>query len=358
MSASVSRERRQTRSSTALNNSNLESGNDYSSKRKLSSKEPIESEQFRKSQRAKILSPNENELSTAKPKFIKDKINGDQNVLKSVNNPETSASNVSSSSSSTSTSSDSTKPISVSTRRRSANLLNQLSTASLEQTVNRKRNLSTSQDIKNDNGLNENDPCSQSANASSSGIAALVQSPSSSSLNKRIKLKHKYAFKELNENTNSPTTFRLLSKDEYDQNSPYADREDASLSEINELDENKEEDAKESLVCPVLGCKSEGHLNGVSEHHYSYDTCPNYFLMSKEECSNIHENLEKRFEDIRQKTSKLNENKKNLRNKVRHIKFFFKIFYHLFIFRIYFLKFKFNLIPVRIEEWLFAEFFL
>ncbi|RMZ98122.1 hypothetical protein BpHYR1_023108 [Brachionus plicatilis] len=255
MSASVSRERRQTRSSTALNNSNLEPGSEYSSKRKLSNKEPIDSEQFRKSHRTKVLSPNENELSTVKPKFIKEKINGDQNVLKSVNNPETSASNVSSSSSSTSASSDS-KPTSVSTRRRSANLLNQMSSASLDQMgpASRKRNLSTSQEVKNEN---ENEPCSQSANASSSGVSALVQSPSSSSLNKRIKLKHKYAFKELNENTNSPTTFRLMSKDEYEQNSPYGDREDASLSEINEADETKEDDVKESLICPVLGCKSD-----------------------------------------------------------------------------------------------------
>lgn len=324
MSASVSRERRQTRSSTALNNSNLEPGNDYSSKRKHLSKEPVEPEQFRKSQRAKLLSPNENELSSAKPKFIKEKVNGDQNVLKSVNNPETSASNVSSSSSSTSASSDS-KPISVSTRRRSANLINQISSANLDQitSMNRKRNLSTSQDVKNENGLNENDPCSQSANASSSGLPALAQSPSSSSLNKRIKLKHKYAFKELNENTNSPTTFRLLSKDEYEQNSPYADREDASMGDINEEDETKEDDTKESLVCPVLGCKSEGHLNGVNEHHYSYDTCPIYFLMSKEECSDVHENLEKRLAEIKEKTSNLNENKKNLRNKVRNSIFYF-----------------------------------
>lgn len=329
MSASVSRERRQTRSSTALNNSSLEPGSDYSSKRKLMNKEPIEAEQFRKSQRTKLLSPNENELSSGKPKFIKEKLNGDQNVLKSVNNPETSASNVSSSSSSTSASSDS-KP--VSTRRRSANLLNQISSASLDQmtSMNRKRNLSTSQDLKNENGLNENDPCSQSANASSSGLA---QSPSSSSLNKRIKLKHKYAFKELNENTNSPSTFRLLSKDEYEQNSPYADREDASMGDINEVDETKEEDTKESLVCPVLGCKSEGHLNGTNEHHYSYDTCPIYFLMSKEECSDIHDNLDKRLSQIKEKTNKLNENKKNLRNKVRNFIFIFilKITCHFFL---------------------------
>ncbi|CAF0726498.1 unnamed protein product [Brachionus calyciflorus] len=351
MSANLSRERRQTRSTTASNNSANNSISNSSvdsashtecpAKRKLANKEEIDTNeliQSRKSQRrsSKTLTPNENDMNTIKQITNKNskkenKISGD-NVLnsKNVNNSNQVAkqepgTSVSSSTSSTSNSSDLTAPKNtsntenkISTRRKSSNYLGLSSSSSLvDQSVSspltRKRNLSSSIDMsKNDN---ENDPCSQSAQASSSG---LVQSASSSSLSKRLKLKHKYAFKELNENTNLQTSFRLMSKDEYDQNSPYTDREEGGLSEINEVDESNDNDGqKESLVCPVLGCKSEGHLDGVSEHHYSYDTCPIYFVMSKEECSNRHCELEKRVDAIKEKIKKINENKKCLRKQFK-----------------------------------------
>lgn len=341
----MTRERRQTRSVTAssannsTSNSSVDSSNECTTKRKLSVKEESElvdeSSQIRKSQRrsAKSQPPNENEMNTIKPKISK-KENKLENVLnsKNVNNNQdnviiASTSTVSSSASSTSSVSDTPRNTSstdnkISTRRRSSNYLgHQLSSSSslIEQSqspLSRKRNLSTSVDLTKGEILNENDPCSQSAQASSS--SALTQSASSSSLhNKRLKLKHKYAFKELNENTNLQTTFRLMSKDEYDQNSPFTDREEAGLSEINETEEFKDEDnTKESLVCPVLGCKSEGHLDGMSEHHYSYDTCPIYFFMSREDCQNRHSDIDKRLSEIKEKINRINESKKCLRNKV------------------------------------------
>lgn len=363
MSANLARERRQTRSVTAssANNSNSNSSVDSSSneftttitntnKRKLSIKDEPEtvvnnndSTQIRKSQRRSAKNHpiiNENDLNTIKPSKIlkkENKLITGENVLnsKNVNNnsenlikqePSTS---VSSSASSTSNGSDNQTKITsipdnkISTRRRSANYLGLSSSSSVIDSVssplNRKRNLSSSIDLtKNENSLNENDPCSQSAQASSSsGLnSTLTQSASSSSLHKRLKLKHKYAFKELNENTNLQTSFRLLSKDEYEQNSPYTDREETGLSEINETDELKDYDTnKESLVCPVLGCKSEGHLDGLSEYHYSYDTCPNYFIMSKEECMNRNSSTDKRLAEIKDKINRINESKKNLRNK-------------------------------------------
>lgn len=72
----------------------------------------------------------------------------------------------------------------------------------------------------------------------------------------------------------------------------------------------------EEPSCPVKDCDSSGHLDGFSERHFTYNTCPVYFAMTPEECKIKRVEIEKNLNLINEKIIQLNENKKPTRSKV------------------------------------------
>jgi hypothetical protein len=117
-----------------------------------------------------------------------------------------------------------------------------------------------------------------------SNSSSACGSGTSHSTNKKLKL-GKYKSIEIEENAQQQNTI--------------------SCSTISEHD----------LNCPVQGCDSIGHLDGVSLRHTSYNTCPLYFYMNSDECKQKHARIKKHLSELALKLNRFNDSKKNLRNK-------------------------------------------
>ena len=63
------------------------------------------------------------------------------------------------------------------------------------------------------------------------------------------------------------------------------------------------EDTDSVMNCPIQGCTSEGHLDGLTERHFSFDTCPIYFGMTSAECMTRRKEIEQRLVDLEKKLS-------------------------------------------------------
>ena len=74
------------------------------------------------------------------------------------------------------------------------------------------------------------------------------------------------------------------------------------------------EDVDSVLNCPIQGCTSEGHLDGLTERHFSFDTCPIYFGMTSSECIKRRKEIESKLTDLEKKLSE--NNKKSSPSKV------------------------------------------
>lgn len=185
----------------------------------------------------------------------------------------------------------------------------------------------------------------------SSSSSSLASSSTSLLSSKRISQKHKYAFKELsiNENETSTTTTvsisnhinsKRIKQQQQQQQQPYPvnnattnpikKEKHVQISSKNGVILNGEDTNNNNnnisnnnclsteLHCPVQGCNSMGSLDGTMEHHFSYDKCPAYFGMSWDECKKRKTELESRLKEQNEKLSRINENKKTLRNKVQY----------------------------------------
>ena len=65
----------------------------------------------------------------------------------------------------------------------------------------------------------------------------------------------------------------------------------------------------ETMNCPIQGCTSEGHLDGLTDRHFSFDSCPVYFGMSSSECVERRKQIEKKLLDLEKKLSNVNDKK-------------------------------------------------
>jgi histone acetyltransferase MYST2 len=73
----------------------------------------------------------------------------------------------------------------------------------------------------------------------------------------------------------------------------------------------------ESIMnCPIQGCTSIGHLDGLTERHFSFDACPIYFGMTSEECIERRKAIETKLVDLEKKLSHANNEKKAPAHKV------------------------------------------
>lgn len=81
--------------------------------------------------------------------------------------------------------------------------------------------------------------------------------------------------------------------------------------------EPMDEDDFDLLKCPIRDCDSSGNLDGVSERHWTFDSCPRYFGINQDDCAERRVKLDKLSDEIEAMTKRTNENKKNLRNRVR-----------------------------------------
>ena len=71
------------------------------------------------------------------------------------------------------------------------------------------------------------------------------------------------------------------------------------------------------MNCPIQGCTSIGHLDGLTERHFSFDVCPLYFGMTSEECIERRKLIEAKLVDLEKKlSSHANNEKKSSTNKV------------------------------------------
>jgi hypothetical protein len=139
-------------------------------------------------------------------------------------------------------------------------------------------------------------------------VSANSQQQSSYTMNKRLKSKQT-AFRELS--VNSP---RTSSKDDLIANEA-TNSENVHAHSSDHLNENEEETMRVAMDCPVNGCDSLGNLDGVSERHCSFDSCPRYFSLKQEECAERRERLDKLLAEINEK-SKKTADRKSIRNKV------------------------------------------
>ena len=128
-------------------------------------------------------------------------------------------------------------------------------------------------------------------------------------MSKRLKSKQT-AFKEFS--ANSPPTAASEAAGEQSAANAAADANDTD-----------EEDAAQHRQCPITGCDSLGNLDGVSERHWSFDTCLNYFSVKQSECGErrklVNKLLEAELSSETRSPRKSNENsisRKSLRNKV------------------------------------------
>ena len=76
----------------------------------------------------------------------------------------------------------------------------------------------------------------------------------------------------------------------------------------------------ESIMnCPIQGCSSIGHLDGLTERHFSFDACPIYFGMTSEECIERRKEIETKLVDLEKKLSHANNEKKAPAHKVNFL---------------------------------------
>jgi hypothetical protein len=86
---------------------------------------------------------------------------------------------------------------------------------------------------------------------------------------------------------------------------------------IPEEDEDEEDQADAHVLeCPILECDSIGNLDGESDRHFTYESCPKYFEIKQEECKERRGKLDELFEKYGQQIKNKCENKKQLRNRV------------------------------------------
>lgn len=143
----------------------------------------------------------------------------------------------------------------------------------------------------NDNPLSiEN----EDSNSSSAGLCSvsLSNSLSSSFFNSNKRLKHKY--KEIES---------LI---------------DQNANDASNLDQKDPKENEEPVVlnCPIQGCDSLGHLDGITARHYSFDTCPTYFGMTKEGCTKRRADIVAMYAELDKKIAQMKESRKNLRHKI------------------------------------------
>lgn len=50
--------------------------------------------------------------------------------------------------------------------------------------------------------------------------------------------------------------------------------------------------ATEEKKCPMAGCDSTGHLNGVNERHFTLQACPTYHNLTMDECTSLRQKSE------------------------------------------------------------------
>jgi len=164
---------------------------------------------------------------------------------------------------------------------------------------------------------------SHSALPSSSTLSISRHSSTASNLNtKSTSRKRHGSFNSSDLNLNSAANVKTMS--DLNENEDSNHSSSSNLSKRFKSIKQKENepsaqelsaDQKEEVNCPVEGCDSSGHLNGVDDHHYSYDTCPIYFSMTHEECKSRHDNLSNYLNELKRKIASFNENKKSLRYK-------------------------------------------
>ena len=95
--------------------------------------------------------------------------------------------------------------------------------------------------------------------------------------------------------------------------------EENEQEEVDEKGEQKQQQQQQGQ-CPIKDCDSKSNLDGVSERHFTYETCPKYFDMRQEECKERRSNLNKLFVEYNERAKTNSENKKQLRNRVSNKK--------------------------------------
>ncbi len=115
---------------------------------------------------------------------------------------------------------------------------------------------------------------------------------------------------------NSP---RTASKDDLmtsESTSAMMSSENANNAQSDNQNENEDETTRVAMECPVNGCDSIGNLDGVTERHCSFDSCPRYFSMKQEECAERRQRLDKLLAEINEKSKRNSDHRKSIRIKV------------------------------------------
>lgn len=186
--------------------------------------------------------------------------------------------------------------LSVKTRSNKVTNTSQLAPSST--IVTRKRQMSTdlknSQSkstplIKNDSQLN----LESFLNEDNSNSSSVSGCPLNASLNGYLSQSFGSSYKKLKQNVDTST---------------------ATTSNV-KIENNPETESV--MNCPIQGCTSIGHLDGLTERHFSFDACPIYFGMTSEECTERRKIIEAKLVDLEKKlSSHSNNEKKSSTNKV------------------------------------------
>ena len=102
-------------------------------------------------------------------------------------------------------------------------------------------------------------------------------------------------------------------------------------TEVNLKADNAVNETVESILnCPIQGCSSQGHLDGLTERHFSFDVCPIYFGMTNSECVERRKQIEAKLLDLEKKLANTNEKKSPSQKVILQIEGFARIFAHIY----------------------------
>ena len=172
--------------------------------------------------------------------------------------------------------------------------------------VTRKRQMSTdlknshnkSSLIKNDSQLN----LESFLNEDNSNSSSVSGCPLNASLNGYLSQSFGSSYKKLKLNNN------------YEASSSAATTSNVKIENNN--NNNNEIETESVMNCPIQGCTSAGHLDGLTERHFSFDACPIYFGMTSEECVERRKVIEAKLVDLEKKLLHASNEKKSSNHKV------------------------------------------
>ena len=190
----------------------------------------------------------------------------------------------------------------LSVKTRSSKITNTSQLAPSSTIVTRKRQMST--DLKNSQSkstsLTKNDSqlnLESFLNEDNSNSSSVSGCPLNASLSGYLSQSFGSSYKKLKQNNNFETSASA-----------------ATTSNV-KIENNTETESVKN--CPIQGCTSTGHLDGLTERHFSFDACPLYFGMTSEECIERRKVIEVKLVDLEKKlSSHANNEKKSSTNKV------------------------------------------